>query len=125
MGVKNGINNCQIIEDFYNSDPGSFGIALGLKANGGARHKTLILSDFLQSGREEISMYGEVARQISKSHVHKFIGIGPALSSNSALFSGEVKFFATTDEFISGTDFSKFRDEVILLKGARKFEFEK
>ncbi len=126
MEIKNGINNCQIIEDFYNSDPGSFGIALELlKASGGARRKTLILSDFLQSGREEISMYGEVARQVSKSHVHKFIGIGPALSSNSALFSGEARFFATTDEFISGTDFSEFRDEVILLKGARKFEFEK
>ncbi len=126
MEIKNGINHCQLIEDFYNSDPGSFGIALeSLKANGITKHKTLIMSDFLQSGREELSMYGEVARLVSKMGIEKFIGIGPALCANSALFSGNGRFFATTDEFISGTDFSEFRNEVILLKGARKFEFEK
>ena len=126
MEMKNGINNCQLIEDFYNSDPGSFGIALeSMKANGGTKHKTLILSDFLQSGREELSMYGEVARQVGKSGIEKFIGIGPALCANSALFDGKGRFYPTTDEFIAGTDFSEFRDEVILLKGARKFEFEK
>ena len=28
MEVKSGINNCQLIEDYYNSDPGSLGMAL-------------------------------------------------------------------------------------------------
>ena len=26
--MKSGINNCQLIEDYYNSDPGSLGMAL-------------------------------------------------------------------------------------------------
>ena len=28
MEMKSGINNCQLIEDYYNSDPGSLGMAL-------------------------------------------------------------------------------------------------
>ena len=28
MEMKSGINNCQLIEDYYNSDPGSLGMAI-------------------------------------------------------------------------------------------------
>ena len=72
--MKQGINNCSIINDSYNSDLGSLQIALdflnrfqqnnntGL-TNSGLR-KTVILSDILQSGRNEDQLYGEVAEMI-------------------------------------------------------------
>jgi UDP-N-acetylmuramoyl-tripeptide--D-alanyl-D-alanine ligase len=125
MDLKTGINNCMLIEDYYNSDPGSLGMALDyLKSQPGSR-STLILSDFMQSGRNEKDLYAEVATLIERMGINKMIGIGKAISSNSSLFNRESLFFNATDDFIHNFNPGDFRDEVILLKGARIFEFEK
>ena len=125
MEMKSGINNCQLIEDYYNSDPGSLGMALDYLRSQDGREATLILSDFVQSGRDEKDLYGEVARLVRKTGIKKFIGIGNALSRNSALFNDESRFYYTTDEFVNDFKNSSYRNEIILLKGARIYEFEK
>jgi alanine racemase len=125
MELKSGINNCQLIEDYYNSDPGSLGMALEYLNSQEGRETTLILSDFVQSGRDEKDLYGEVAGLIRKTGIKKFIGIGNALVRNSALFDDGARFFYTTDEFVNSLNNIDFRNEIILLKGARIYEFEK
>jgi Alr-MurF fusion protein len=125
MEMKSGINNCQLIEDFYNSDPGSLGMALEYLNSQTGRKATLILSDFVQSGRDEVELYGGVASLLKKTAVVKFIGIGKSLSGNRALFGDNARFFYTTDEFIHSFNAGDFRDEIILIKGARVYEFEK
>ena len=125
MEMKKGINNCQLIEDYYNSDPGSLGMAVEYLKSQDGRKATLILSDFVQSGRDEIDLYSEVAGLIKKTGIKKFIGIGNALVRNKSLFDEGARFFYTTDEFINNLTNSYFRDEIILLKGARIYEFEK
>lgn len=125
MEMKSGINGCRLVEDYYNSDPGSLGMALEfLKAQKGKKN-TLILSDFVQSGRDEKELYHEVAELIKEKGINKFIGIGRALSSNSSLFESNCRFFNTTDEFINNFNSNDFKNEIILLKAARIFEFEK
>ena len=125
MEMKSGINNCQLIEDYYNSDPGSLGMALEYLKSQKGRETALILSDFVQSGRDEEDLYGEVARLVKKTGIKKFIGIGNALVRNSKLFENGARFFYTTDEFVNSFNSVDFRNEIILLKGARIFEFEK
>ena len=125
MEMKSGINNCQLIEDYYNSDPGSLGMALEYLKSQDGRKTTLILSDFVQSGRDEKDLYGEVARLIRKTGIKKFIGIGNALVRNFALFDESARFYYTTDEFVNAFKNSDFKNEIILLKGARIYEFEK
>ena len=125
MELKSGINNCQLIEDYYNSDPGSLGMALEYLRSQNGKKPTLILSDFVQSGRNEKDLYGEVARLVKKTGIKKFIGIGNALARNSKLFDGGARFFFTTDEFVNNFNSSDFKSEIILLKGARIYEFEK
>jgi Alr-MurF fusion protein len=125
MEVKSGINGCQLIEDYYNSDPGSLGMALEYLKSQHYKDTTLILSDFIQSGRNESDLYGEISELIKKTGIKKFIGIGNALVRNKALFDESSKFYSTTDEFINSYHAGFFRNEVILLKGARIFEFEK
>ncbi len=125
MEMKSGINNCQLIEDYYNSDPGSLGMALEYLKSQKGRETTLILSDFVQSGRDEEDLYGEVARLVKKTGIKKFIGIGNALVRNYKLFEPGARFFYTTDEFVNSFNSVDFRDEIILLKGARMYEFEK
>ena len=89
------------------------------------RNTTLILSDFVQSGRDEKDLYGEVAALVSITGIKKFIGIGNALARNRTFFESGSKFFSSTDEFINNFNTSDFSNEIILLKGARIYEFEK
>ncbi len=125
MELKSGINNCHLIEDYYNSDPGSLRMALDFLKSRDNKKTTLILSDFLQSGRNEKELYSEVAELLKKTGVDKFIGIGLALNRNSSLFGGDTRFYLTTDDFIRNFNSWEFRDEIILLKGARMFEMER
>jgi len=125
MERKSGINNCQLLEDYYNSDPGSLGMALEYLKSQNKKKTTLILSDFVQSGRDEKELYGEVAGLLKKTGIDKFIGIGEALSRNRLLFETGSEFRISTEEFIRTFNGNDFRNEIILLKGARIYEFEK
>jgi len=56
----------------------------------------------------------------------ELIGIGEEISAQAHTFLvGEKSFFATTDEFLASPAFHQLHDEVILLKGARRFGFER
>lgn len=125
MEIKSGINNCQLIEDYYNSDPGSLGMALEYIRSQNTKKTTLILSDFIQSGRDESDLYSEVAGLVRKAGINKFIGIGHVLMRNSSWFDDESSFFYSTDDFINNFKSKDFWNEVILLKGARVFELER
>ena len=126
LEMKNGINNTSVINDSYNSDVGSLTIALDF-LNQQKQHntRTVILSDILQSGRNEESLYREVAQLLLAKGVDKMIGIGDAIHRQQQLFSIPAKFYSTTDDFLREASISDFRDETILLKGARPFGFEK
>jgi Alr-MurF fusion protein len=125
MERKSGINSCLLIEDYYNSDPGSLGMAIEYLKLQNNRKTTLILSDFMQSGRDERELYSEVAGLVDKTGIIKFFGIGEALVRNCSLFKPGSRFFHSTDEFIRSFNRNDFRNEIILLKGARVYEFEK
>jgi Alr-MurF fusion protein len=125
MEMKSGINNCQLIEDYYNSDPGSLGMALDYLKSQNGKNYTLILSDFVQSGRDEDELYGEVARLVNRTGISKFIGIGNALVRKRKYFDKNARFFNSTDEFVHSFNTNDIRNEIILLKGARIYEFEK
>ena len=126
LEMKTGINNCSVINDSYNSDIGSLTIALDF-LNQQKQHdtKTLILSDILQSGKNEENLYKEVADLLQAKGIHSLIGIGPAISRQEKYFSMAKKFFRSTDDFLRDFSPGDFRDETILLKGARLFGFEK
>jgi Alr-MurF fusion protein len=126
LELKEGINNCSIINDSYNSDLGSLNIALDF-LNQQKQHekKTLILSDILQSGKNEEKLYAEVAEMVSKKGIGKVIGIGKAISRQASKFDIEKEFFSETDEFLNNFSTENFHNETILLKGARAFGFEK
>ncbi|MDR2887347.1 MAG: bifunctional UDP-N-acetylmuramoyl-tripeptide:D-alanyl-D-alanine ligase/alanine racemase [Bacteroidales bacterium] len=125
MEMKAGINNCRLIEDCYNSDPGSLKMALDFLKSHRSGRTVLILSDFMQSGMADAELYGEVARLVRKTDITRFIGIGAALSANKHLFRPGDRFYDSTGEFIRNLLPGQFNSEVILLKGARVFEFEK
>jgi alanine racemase len=121
-----GINNCTIINDSYNSDIHSLAIALDfLNQQNQHAKKTIILSDILESGKDETSLYQEVSSLLENKKINKLIGIGPEIFRNAQFFQCEKYFFQNTADFIEQAEYLKFNDEAILLKGARNFEFER
>ncbi len=126
LEMKEGINNCSIINDSYNSDIGSLTIALDfLNQQKQHKTKTIILSDILQSGKNEESLYSEVAELLKAKGVNKMIGVGEAISRQQNLFNLPKFFYGNTEDFLRDFSPTSFKDETVLIKGARPFGFEK
>jgi len=129
LEIRKGINGCAIIDDSYNSDTASLLNALDFLEQQNTARKlksTIILSDILQSGKNSGILYGEVAEYLRLHHITNIIGIGKEISRHRELFAGaESRFFADTGEFLLHFTESDFRDELILLKGARSFRFDR
>ena len=138
LEVKEGQHGCLLINDSYNSDINSLDIALDFMARRThavkglpTDNRTLILSDIYQTGRDDADLYAEVHALCLKRGVTKLIGIGPhittALSGGSvpSSFSAGMFFFPTTDAFLASDAFRQLHDEVILIKGARAFGFDR
>jgi Alr-MurF fusion protein len=125
LELKEGINNCSIINDSYSSDIYSLSIALDFLGQQQQHPKrTIILSDILQSGKKKLELYTEVAHLLSSKGVNRLIGIGPSLKKFGNLFDLEKSFYNSNNEFLQKFDFSTLHNETILLKGARIFTFE-
>lgn len=125
LELKDGINHCTIINDSYNSDINSLSIAIDfLRQQANHKKKTIIISDILQSGKDEDELYGGIAAIIQSKKIDRLIGIGPAITRQADKFNMDKDFYLTTEEFLQRFSFAAFSNEVILLKGARVFEFE-
>ena len=127
LDVKQGINNCLLINDTYNSDINSLDIALDFQQSRRVEKNlkcTLILSDILQSGTLPKSLYKKVADLVRRKKIDRIIGIGRDLKEYGGAFDIEKEFYLTTDEFIKSPSFKKFKDELILIKGSRNFGFD-
>lgn len=126
LELKQGINQCTLINDSYNSDLGSLAIALDFLSNQRQHNKkTVILSDILQSGQKSEALYKEIANLINNKQVDQFIGIGPEISNFRGFFKPESNFYSNTGDFLLQLRRGNFVNEAILIKGSRSFEFEK
>jgi len=124
LEVKNGINNCSIIDDSYSSDYQSLKIALDvLESQNQYDKKTVILSDIFQSGFPNEQLYAKVAKLIVSNKINRVIGIGETISAFKEQFSNCITF-KNTAEFIANFEKLDFSNESILIKGARSFQFE-
>jgi len=125
LEMKEGINNCSIINDSYSSDLNSLNIALDFLISQKQHNKrTVILSDILQSGRTDDDLYTEISAMLAHKDIDRIIGVGKSISKNADKFQIEKNFYETTNDFLNNINTSDFHNESILLKGARIFEFE-
>ncbi|WP_026898083.1 bifunctional UDP-N-acetylmuramoyl-tripeptide:D-alanyl-D-alanine ligase/alanine racemase [Daejeonella oryzae] len=126
LELKNGINNCSLIDDSYSLDLSSLAIALDfLQQQNQHLRRTLILSDIPGDTLDPLLIYEKVARLLENKSVDRLIAIGPHIKKYAAEFNVETIFFEDTDELISKLPSLKLANETILLKGARAYEFER
>lgn len=127
LEVKEGIYHSEIIDDSYNNDLQGLTMALDfLKENQRKSRKVLVLSDMLQTGVKPEELYQSVSDLVAKNNIDLFVGIGVGLSSNNEKFnSTESVFYDSTQAFLENFPLEKLTDSLILVKGARSFEFER
>ncbi len=127
LELKKGINQCSIINDSYSADLSSLGIALNfLDQQSTGSKRTVILSDFLQTGLTEKKLYDEIAALLQIHNINKIIGIGKNITVHlKKNEKASYQFYNTTEDFINQFLSSQFKEETILIKGARVFEFER
>jgi alanine racemase len=130
LELKQGINNCSVINDSYNLDLGSLTIALDfLQQQQQHATRTVILSDILQSGKSDAILYEEVAELLQKKGINKLIAIGKNIGREKMSFQQveglKTQFFTATDEYIQQFNADDFQHETILVKGSRIFQFER
>lgn len=128
LQVKEGENNCLVVDDSYNSDGNSLAIAIDFltqQASNKQKRKTIILSDILQTGVDPAQLYGSLALLLKEKNIDRFFGIGEKINEFKELIQvPETHFYPTTEAFLHDFDKFSFANESILIKGARNFHFE-
>lgn len=127
LEVIQGVRNCTLINDTYNSDVTSLDIALDFmnrRPELKDKSKTLILSDILQTGMPAIELYNKVSDMITHRGIDRLIGVGPEISATQMLFKTQSLFFESTEALIKSGVIDRLSNEIILIKGSRQFEFE-
>lgn len=126
LELMEGINNCTIINDSYNSDLNSIKIALDfLKRQKQHENKCLIISDILQSGESEEILYGKLNNLIIHSNLNQLIAVGEKISIFLKVKEIKCQFFKTTEELLQSNILRTLANQSLLIKGAREFQFEK
>ena len=120
-----GIRNNLIINDSYNLDLDSLKIAFQFIGEYNKPKKSLILTDILDSNENSQELYSEVSELVNEQNFDKVFLIGDEISNFHELFTSETFTFNNTNQFIDSKVINEIENQVILLKGARKFEIEK
>lgn len=128
LALRAGINHCMLIDDTYNADLTSLKNALRF-LDQQPKHlpRSVILSDLLQSGLVPTQLYQQIADLIQAAKVEKLIGIGHKVSVLAEFLPSKVEthFFRDTASFLREDLTQYFSNEIILLKGARSFAFDR
>ncbi len=131
LEVKDGQNDCTLINDSYNNDLNSLDIALDFmnrRPEKVGRERTLILSDILQSGVEPHALYTQLAELLDGRGVNNLIAVGGIISAHMDCFIGlpfKCRFFPTTEALLCDEILTKLKQQIVLIKGARSFHFER
>lgn len=127
LELVNGINGNLIINDCYNADIESLMIALDFMDQYAiGKSKTLVISDMHQISADTEQLYARIAGMITSKEISKVILIGKDIVAMSQMLPKDIKYgsYADTQSFMEDIRSWKFEDEIILVKGARKYELE-
>ena len=120
----NGVRNNLIINDSYNLDLDSLKIAYQFIHQYQKLQKTLILTDFVE-GKDSEKLYHDVAELTNIQNFNTVILIGSEIRNYEHLFTAKTATFNDTKELIDSGTLNQIENELILLKGARKFEIDR
>ena len=150
LEMKPGRHGAYLLDDTYNNDLAGLALALNaLARQSRPGRRTLILSDVLESGLSRAALYARVAALLPAAGVTRLVAIGEEISEElrmkneeSGIDSGAVEdalnapllilhssfliqTFPSTEAFLAQLNSTDFAHETVLIKGARRFGFER
>lgn len=120
-GQKNNI----VINDSFNLDLDSLKTALQFLNEYKKPKKSLVLTDIVGVNSNSKELYEEVSELVNEQKFDSVFLIGDEISKFSDLFKAKTHTFINTQELIDSKHLTEIENQIILLKGARKFEIEK
>ena len=121
----NGVRNNLIINDSFNLDLDSLIIAYQFINQYNRDEKTLVLSDIFDVKNDDVSLYHKVAEITNQQNFKQIFLVGNQISRFQEKFNAKTYTFSTTKELLESQQLNSIENQLILLKGARIFEFEK
>ncbi len=150
LEMKQGRHGCYLLDDTYNNDLAGLALALdALSRQARPGGRTLILSDVLESGLSGPDLYARVLALVRAHGVTRLIGVGEAVSFELGVKSEELRVedaakggdaatdtddarqqlltqtYPSTEALLADLRPADFQNETILIKGARRFGFER
>ncbi|MDW9381252.1 bifunctional UDP-N-acetylmuramoyl-tripeptide:D-alanyl-D-alanine ligase/alanine racemase [Chryseobacterium sp. JV558] len=120
-GIKGNI----VINDSFNLDLDSLKTALQFLNEYNKSKKSLVLTDIVGVSSNTKELYEEVSELVNEQHFDSVFLIGDEISNFSELFKAKTYTFIDTKELIESKHLTEIENQIILLKGARKFEIER
>ncbi|MGN7708519.1 bifunctional UDP-N-acetylmuramoyl-tripeptide:D-alanyl-D-alanine ligase/alanine racemase [Chryseobacterium sp. 22543] len=120
-GIKGNI----VINDSFNLDLDSLKTALQFLNEYNKSKKSLVLTDIVGVSTNVKELYEEVSELVNEQNFDSVFLIGDEISNFSELFKAKTYTFIDTKELIESKHLTEIENQIILLKGARKFEIEK
>jgi alanine racemase len=120
-GQKNNI----VINDSFNLDLDSLKTALQFLNEYKKSKRSLVLTDIVGVNSNSKELYEEVSELVNEQKFDSVFLIGDEISKFNTLFKAKTHTFIHTQELIDSKYLTEIENQIILLKGARKFEIEK
>jgi len=120
-GIKGNI----IINDSFNLDLDSLKTALQFLNEYNKPKKSLVLTDLVGVNSNSEELYEEVSDLVNEQKFDSVFLIGNEISNFSELFKSKTFTFTDPKELIESKHLTELENQIILLKGARKFEIER
>ncbi len=129
LELKNSFFGNVLINDAYSCDLEALRIALDFqrrRCKHSAMPPVLVLSDIVQTGLRGEELYRQVADLIKTFNIRQLFAVGEEISKQKHLFdSVQASFYKDTDELINAPQLKEVKESCILIKGARRFAFER
>ncbi len=126
MQQLKGIGGIQLLNDGYSNDLTSLNLALQhFNLNVQAHKRGVIISDILQSGMKNEIWIERVIELMNEFQIDEVYSVGEQFLQHKYILPQSFKSFGNTEELIEFLLSNKIESSALLIKGARKFQFEK
>jgi alanine racemase len=126
MQQLKGIGGIQLLNDGYSNDLTSLKLALQhFNSNVQAHKRGVIISDILQSGMKNEIWIERVTELMNEFQIDEVYSVGEQFLQHKNLLPHSFKSFENTEALIEFLLSNKIESSALLIKGARKFQFEK
>jgi UDP-N-acetylmuramoyl-tripeptide--D-alanyl-D-alanine ligase len=127
LNVKK-LRGFMLIDDTYNANPESMKFSLELLGKiSGYGHKTAILGDMFELGKNEIKLHQKLYSLIKGNHIDSVFTIGSRIKHLNELMKKskiEIKHFNSRNALKSFLNKNDLINSVILVKGSRGMKME-